>query len=44
MIRAITKTLSNGREVTYYLDELGREYNSIEHLIRCAIAEALGLC
>lgn len=28
---------------TYYLDATGNEYNSIEHLLRCAIAKELGL-
>jgi len=28
---------------TYYLDQLGRDYNSIEHVLRCAIAKELGL-
>lgn len=28
---------------TIYLDELGNEYSSLSHLIKCAIAKELGL-
>lgn len=33
----------NVLECDYYLDQLGRDYNSIEHVLRCAIAKELGL-
>lgn len=28
---------------TYFLDQTGLDYNSIEHVLRCAIAKELGL-
>lgn len=30
-------------ECDYYLDVIGNDYNSIEHVLRCAIAKELGL-
>lgn len=27
----------------YWLDEMRHEYNSIEHVLRCAVAKALGI-
>jgi hypothetical protein len=31
------------RKGTCYFDEMGHEYTSVEHLLRCAIARALGV-
>jgi hypothetical protein len=28
---------------THYLDKLGNQYTSVEHVLRCAIAKELGL-
>lgn len=32
-----------GIDGTYYTDQYGNEYNSVEHVLRCAIAEALNV-
>lgn len=33
----------NVLENNYYTDQYGNEYNSIEHVLRCAIGKELGL-
>lgn len=39
-----TSSYHEGKEATYYyVDQVGNEYNSVGHLLRCAIAKELGL-
>jgi len=32
-----------GKDATYYLDQMGNEYTSVSHVLRCAIVKALKL-